>query len=114
MLDSASRRLSDSLAVFRMHSAAALVRHGLRDAAPAIVSDLAALDTSAPAGSLAASRAADARTLTAIVRLWARGDGAGVLRAFDVWEVDGCEACADDVARGGVGCDACIAQAVVS
>lgn len=75
-------------------SAAAIVRRGLRDLAPAILSDLARLDTSAPAGSVGGNRAAAARTLGPIVEAWGRGDDGAVLAARAAWVENGCGRCA--------------------
>jgi len=82
----ATARLSAALHSVKLRTAAAVVAAGQRSFATAILSDLAELDRSAPSGSLAASRAADARALTAIVTAWERGDDAAVVRAFEAWE----------------------------
>jgi len=70
--------LADDLGDLGLHSARALVLRDLHDAAPAILADLARLDTSAPAGSSAAYRAKVACALAPIVEAWSRGDAAAV------------------------------------
>jgi len=70
--------LAEDLVALGLHSAAAIVRADMHEATPAILADLARLDTSAPAGSSAAYRARVACALAPIVEAWARGDAAAV------------------------------------